>query len=213
MRRICSIPPCAIASSMHKQQQRRLAYAARNAQPDKDAVSAEICRRVICEPWYQQAHTILWYLHCRSEVRTLNVIQEQLTAGKRIVVPYCTVDARGSKCLGLWHLGSIEELQPGMWNILEPPRDRWWDADKRIGPAELDAVIVPGVAFDSKGGRLGNGAGYYDRLLSQVRADTVLAGVCYESQLLPQIDMQSHDIYMDWVVTERTAFPGRRWAL
>lgn len=198
---------------MDKQQQRRLAYAARNAQPDKETVSNIICRRVVSEPWYQQAHTILWYLHCRSEVRTLNVIREQLTGAKRIAVPYCTVDEWGNKCLGLWHLTTIEELLPGMWNILEPPRERWQEADKRISPAELEAVIVPGVAFDSAGGRLGNGAGYYDRLLSQVRSDTVLAGVCYESQLLAQIDMQSHDIYMDLVVTERKVYPGKRRAL
>lgn len=198
---------------MDKQQQRRLAYAARNAQPDKDAASAEICRRAVSESWYQKAHTILWYLHCRSEVRTLPVVLTQLSSDKRIAIPFCTVDEQGHKCLGLWHLRSIEELQPGMWNILEPPRERWREADRLISPAELDAVIVPGVAFDSKGGRLGNGAGYYDRLLSQVRADTVLAGVCYQSQLLPQIDMQGHDIYMDWVVTERTAYPGKRRAL
>ncbi|MCK9606824.1 MAG: 5-formyltetrahydrofolate cyclo-ligase [Methylomonas sp.] len=198
---------------MDKQQQRQLAYAARNAQPDKQSVSNIICRRVVSEPWYQQADTILWYLHCRSEVRTLPVVTAQLFGAKRIVVPYCTVDEWGNKCLGLWHLNAIEELRPGMWNILEPPRERWLETDKRISPTELDAVIVPGVAFDSLGGRLGNGAGYYDRLLSQVRADTVLAGVCYQSQLLAHVDMQSHDVYMDLVVTERTVYPGKRRTL
>lgn len=198
---------------MDKRQQRQLAYAARNAQPDKEAASAEIRGRVIAEPWYRQAHTVLWYLHCRSEVRTLSCVIEQLRGDKRIAVPYCSVDDHGNKCLGLWHLNAIEELAPGMWGILEPPRERRQDADKLIDPAELDAVIVPGVAFDRFGGRLGNGAGYYDRLLAQVRADTVLAGVCYESQLLPHIDMQSHDIYMDWVVTERHAYPGKRRVL
>lgn len=198
---------------MDKQQQRQLAYAARNAQADKDTVSAEICRRVVAEPWYRQAGTLLWYVHCRSEVRTLPALRAQLESDKRIAVPYCTVDEHGNKCLGLWHLQSLDELQPGMWNILEPPRQRWQEAGKRISPADLDAVIVPGVAFDNNGGRLGNGAGYYDRLLSEVRSDTVLAGIAYESQLQIQVDMQSHDIYMDWVVTERTAYPGKRRAL
>lgn len=198
---------------MDKQQQRRLAYAARNAQPDKDIVSAGICRRIISQPWYTEADTILWYLHCRSEVRTLPAVVAQLAGGKRIAVPYCTLDERGTKCLGLWHLQFIDELQPGMWNILEPPKQRWREADKRISPAELDAVIVPGVAFDSQGGRLGNGAGYYDRLLSQVRPDTVLAGIGYESQLLDRVNMHGHDVYMNLVATELKLYPGKRRTL
>ncbi|QPK64757.1 5-formyltetrahydrofolate cyclo-ligase [Methylomonas sp. LL1] len=197
---------------MDKQQQRQLAYAARNGQPDKDIVSAEICRRVISQPWYAEADTILWYLHCRSEVRTLPAVIAQLAGDKRIAVPYCTVDQHGDKCLGLWHLQALDELQPGMWNILEPPPERWREPAKQISPNQLDVVIVPGVAFDSEGGRLGNGAGYYDRLLRQVRPDTLLAGVCYQSQLLPAITMQSHDVYMDRVITERTFYFGNKLA-
>jgi 5-formyltetrahydrofolate cyclo-ligase len=194
---------------MDKARQRQIAYAARNLQAEKDAVSAEICRRVLEQPWYQSARTVMWYLHCRSEVRTLATVVAQLDSDKRIVVPYCTVDAEGQKQLGLWHLQSIDELQPGMWNILEPPREHWLEPAKQAGAAELDAVIVPGVAFDKQGGRLGNGAGYYDRLLQKVRPDAVLAAVCYEAQLLPQIAMDTHDVFMDFVVTERAIYSGK----
>ncbi|BBL58080.1 5-formyltetrahydrofolate cyclo-ligase [Methylomonas koyamae] len=194
---------------MTKAEQRQIAYAARNAQADKDAVSAEICRRVLEQSWYQAARTVMWYLHCRSEVRTLATVIAELAGGKRIVVPYCTVDAEGQKQLGLWHLQAIDELQPGMWNILEPPRQRWLDPAKQVGAEELDVVIVPGVAFDRQGGRLGNGAGYYDRLLQKVRPDAVLAAVCYEAQLLPHVAMERHDIYMDRVITERAIYPGK----
>lgn len=195
---------------MSKQQQRQIAYAARNAQANKDAVSTEICRRFISQPWYEEAETVLWYVHCRSEVRTLPALRQQLSLDKRIVVPYCTVDDNGGRCLGLWHLQAIDELQPGMWNIPEPPTERWTEAAKLIRPEELDSIMVPGVAFDSRGGRLGNGAGYYDRLLQQVRSDTVLAGVCYQSQLLPLISMEDHDVYMDLVITEEAIYPGKR---
>ncbi|WP_020482495.1 5-formyltetrahydrofolate cyclo-ligase [Methylomonas sp. MK1] len=197
---------------MNKLEQRLIAYAARNAQADKDAVSAEICRRVLEQPWYQAARTVMWYLHCRSEVRTLATVVAELDSDKRIVVPYCAVDAEGQKQLGLWHLQSIGELQPGMWNILEPPRERWLEPAKQVGAAELDVIIVPGVAFDKQGGRLGNGAGYYDRLLQKVRADTMLAAVCYEAQLLPQVEMAAHDVFMDYVVTERAIYAGNRHA-
>lgn len=194
---------------MDKQELRRLAYAARNAQPDKDTVSAQICRHFVNQPWYQSARTVMWYLHCRSEVRTLAALERALRSDKRIVVPYCTVDDSGERCLGLWHLQAISELQPGMWNILEPPRERWLEPAKRIDAEELDAVMVPGVAFDAMGGRLGNGAGYYDRLLRRVRPDAVLAGVCYQSQMFPSVPMESHDRYMDVVVTEHMIFMGK----
>ncbi len=152
----------------------------------------------------------MWYLHCRSEVQTLSTVVAELGSDKRIVVPYCTVDAEGQKQLGLWHLQAIEELQAGMWNILEPPRQRWLEPAKQVNAAELDLVIVPGVAFDKQGGRLGYGAGYYDRLLQNVRSDTVLAAICYEAQLLPDVAMDGHDVFMDLVITERTIYPGLR---
>ena len=192
-----------------KANQRRIAYAARNVQAEKDALSAEICRRVVEQPWYQVADTVMWYIHCRSEVRTLAAVATELSGGKRIIVPYCTVDSDGQKRLGLWPLQALDELRPGMWNIPEPPRERWLEPAKQVDAAELDAVIVPGVAFDRQGGRLGNGAGYYDRLLKNVRPDAVLAAVCYESQLLPAVAMDEHDVYMDFVISEQAVYPGR----
>jgi len=195
---------------MDKQQLRQKAYAARNDQADKHQASATICRQLIAQTWYRRADTVMWYVHCRSEMRTLPDLQQQLAGNKRIVVPFCTVDDIGNRCLGLWLLEDITELKPGMWNILEPPPERWQEAGKIIKPDELDAVVVPGVAFDKQGGRLGNGAGYYDRLLQCVRSDAVLAGVCYQSQIVPSVPMQSHDVFMNFVITEQTIYPGLR---
>ncbi len=195
---------------MDKQALRQQAYAIRNTQAGKDVASAEICRCVVNQPWYAEAETVLWYVHCRSEVRTLSAVIEQLNGRSRIAVPYCTVDEQGNRCLGLWHLEDLSELEPGMWNILEPAKTRWQEAGKYVDAKELDVIIVPGVAFDKQGGRLGNGAGYYDRLLQNVRRDAVLAGICYQSQILPQIPMVDHDVAMDFVITEQTIYRGRR---
>ena len=197
---------------MDKVQQRKQAYAARQAQTDKDELSRRICSRFVAQPWYAAAKTVLWYVHCRSEVRTVQCLSQALAEGRqRIVVPYCTQDEEGRRQLGLWWLNSLDELQPGMWNILEPPRQRWQEAERMIAPAELDLVMVPGVAFDRQGGRLGNGAGYYDRLLGKLRADAVSVGVCYQSQLLPEVIMQAHDQRMDFVLTEQALFDCRQW--
>ena len=74
---------------------RRAAYDARNAQADKDRVSQMAVATLMQLPEYQAANTVLWYLDCRSELRTRQALPEALASGKRIVVPYCTVDDRG----------------------------------------------------------------------------------------------------------------------
>ncbi|MDP1772031.1 MAG: 5-formyltetrahydrofolate cyclo-ligase [Methylobacter sp.] len=192
-----------------KSQQRRKAYDARNGQIDKDVVSRIICDRFLVHPAYQSAKTVMWYSHCRSEVRTQAALQRELATDKRIAIPYCTKDEQGHNKLGLWRLEDFAELLPGMWGILEPPKSRWGESGKELAPEQLDCVMVPGVAFDRNGGRLGNGAGYYDRLLKTVRADAVLIGVCFESQLVEQVIMEADDVVMDVVITEKTLYAGK----
>lgn len=192
-----------------KDRQRRKAYDARNGQIDKDVVSRIICARFITHPAYQQAKTVMWYSHCRSEVRTQPALAGELATGKRMVIPYCTKDGQGHNKLGLWRLENFAELAPGMWGILEPPKQRWGESGKEIDPEQLDCIMVPGVAFDRNGGRLGNGAGYYDRLLKCVRADAVLIGVCFEAQLVEQAVMDIHDVAVDFVITEQALYVGK----
>lgn len=188
---------------------RRQAYDARNAQPDKDKVSKLAIDRFVALPEYQNAKTAMWYIDCRSELRTQYALPDALQSGKRIAVPYCTVDENGDNKLGLWLLETMDELVIGKWNILEPPRDRWGEAGKEVPPGELDIVMVPGVGFDRNGGRMGNGQGYYDRLLESVRPDCALIAPCYECQLFDEIIVGPHDVYMDKVVTEADIYRGK----
>lgn len=197
-------------SLVDNQQKTRLrleAYAARNAQSDKDSASRQICRTILLLPEYQSAHTILWYMHCRSEVRTLSLYPEILAdQSKVIIIPYCTVDQHNQPMLGLWMLNNLNELEPGMWNIPEPPKRRWAETSKQVSAQTIDLVVVPGVAFDRNGGRLGNGKGYYDRLLAKLKGKTKLVGVGYESQLFEAVPMGVNDIYLDKLVTEKTTY-------
>lgn len=193
-----------------KKEQRRLAYDARNAQANKKQISQQILAAVYATVSYQEAETVLWYLHCRSEVETINAVKIALEKqDKKIVIPYCTKDAHGNNKLGLWHLESFTELVSGTWGILEPPVERWGEFPKEVAPVELDLVITPGVAFDKQGGRLGNGAGYYDRLLTLLRFNATIMAICFESQLQQQIMMQEYDIYMGSVVTEKMIYQGK----
>ena len=188
---------------------RRAAYDARNSQADKDRLSELAVARLVALPGYQRARTALWYIDCRSELRTKFALPAALASGKRIVVPYCTVDEAGANKLGLWLLETMDELIVGKWKILEPPRDRWGETGKEIEPAQIDFAIIPGVGFRRAGARMGNGQGYYDRLLPLLRLDCPLVALCYECQLFDDLIVGPHDVFMDQVVTEQVVYPGR----
>jgi 5-formyltetrahydrofolate cyclo-ligase len=186
-----------------KQQIREQAHANRNAQPDKDEISRRIVASFMAQPEYAAARTVMFYVDVRSEVRTRNDLPAALQTGKRIVVPYCV----GGE-LELFHLESMDELELGMYRILEPRAELRSVAAKRVNVAELDLIMVPGVAFDRRGGRTGHGKGYYDKLLEHARPDTSLIALAFECQLFPEIPMQPHDIFMDKVVTESAVYAG-----
>ena len=188
---------------------RRQAYDARNAQENKDEVSKVIVERFVSLPEYGAARTAMWYLDARSEVRTRHHLEGALNSGKRVIVPYCTVDQSGANKLGLWHLARMDELIVGKWKILEPPRERWGEPGKEVEPRDLDLVMVPGVGFARDGARMGNGQGYYDRLLREVRPEAPLIALAYECQMFAELAVGPHDIYMDRVVTEKATYQGR----
>ena len=183
---------------------REAAHAARKSQPDKDGVSEKITDRVMSMPQYQAAKCVMWYVDVRDEVRTRHALSKALASDHKIVVPYC-VDGE----LELFYLQSMDELELGMYKILEPRTDLRDVASKKVTVEELDLVIVPGVGFDRNGGRTGHGKGYYDKLLENARQDTPLVALSFECQLFDEIPMQSHDIYMDAIVTEDAVYHGR----
>ena len=193
-----------------KGKMRREAYDRRNAQENKDEVSAAAVEKFMALPEYDKAHTIMWYIDCRSETRTKPQLLAEVEKGeKKIIVPYCTEDENGENKLGLWHMESLEEMVVGKWNILEPPKELWGNPEKEVTPEELDMIMVPGVGFDRDGGRMGNGQGYYDRTMEKVRPDCFLIALCYESQLFDNILVAPHDVYMDKVVTEKEVYIGK----
>jgi len=110
-----------------------------------------------------------------------------------------TGDKRHSHGHGLLTLHLVADhaiLLAGHRGILEPPKDA-----PRVEPVGIDAIIVPGVAFDAQGHRLGQGGGYYDRLLPAVRSDCLLIGYAFDKQIVPKIPCETHDMRVDMVIT------------
>lgn len=184
---------------------REQAHANRNAQTNKDELSRVICDRFMALPDYASAKAVMFYIDVRAEVRTRHSLPAALASGKTIVVPWC--NDRGE--LELFRLANMEELAVGMYKILEPKAELRGLPEKQCRAEELDLVMVPGVAFDRRGGRMGHGKGYYDKLLQHARPDTPLVALAFECQLFPEVPVAPHDIFMDKIITEAAVYPGR----
>lgn len=189
-----------------KQALREEAHAQRNAQENKDELSQAIVQQFMASEEYQRAKTVLFYVDVRSEVRTRHSLPAALQSGKTVIIPWCTETVE----LALFRLESMDELTVGMYKILEPKAELRLLPEKQVDPNEIDLVMVPGVAFDRRGARMGHGKGYYDKLLENVRPDTPLIALAFECQLFPEIPVAPHDVYMNKIITEKAVYQKSR---
>ena len=165
-----------------------------------------MCAKFLALPAYASAKTVMWYVDAGSEVRTRETLPEALKLPQKVVVPYCIVETNE---LELFLLESMDELVEGAYRILEPREDLRKLPGKIVQPADLDLVMVPGTAFDPQGGRMGQGKGYYDRLLTGARKDAPLVGMAFDCQVFPSIPVDAHDVFMDMVLTETQTYIGK----
>lgn len=190
--------------SEKKQIIRKQAHSNRRAQEDKDRISCRIVDKLMRLDEYVQAKTVMFYVDVRDEVRTRQALPAAIESGKQVVIPYC-VDGE----LELFLLEDTDELETGMYRILEPKPELRDVPAKRPKVEDLDLILVPGVAFDAAGGRTGHGKGYYDKLLQHALMSTPLIALAFECQMFEEIPTMSHDIFMDKVVTEDAVYDGR----
>src|SRR5262245_23183329 len=184
---------------------RERAHENRRQQEHKEELSRAICEEFVSLPGYDAARTVMFYVDVRTEVRTRDYLATALTHGKRIVVPWCNNEGK----LELFWLKSMDDLAIGMYKILEPKPELRNVPDRQVPVAELDLIMVPGVAFTREGARMGHGKGYYDKLLEHARPDAPLVALAFECQLFPEIPTQAHDVFMDRIITEATIYSGR----
>lgn len=158
--------------------------------------SSRILERLLKLEEYRQADTIMVYLSVRNEVSTVELIKRAMSQGKRVAAPVTDIINRRLTPSVLSDYPG--DLHPGPWNIPEPKPG----CLRPVGTEELDLVIVPGVAFDEKGNRLGYGGGFYDRFLKGAGPGAVCVALAFEQQVRRDVYPEPHDFPVSLIVTE-----------
>lgn len=171
--------------------------------PRRAAANRAIAARVQALPDWRAARCVLAYMSMGTEFDTASLIRGLLDDGRSLGLPRVNKSARR---LDLYRVRDVaRDLVAGTWGIREPDPDRCEPLD----PADVDAVLVPGVAFDERGGRLGYGGGYYDRLFAEGALRAVRIAAAFSEQVVDRVPIDDHDAFMDFVVTDATCYTPR----
>ena len=162
---------------------------------ERAAAEAEIARRVWQVPEIARARTLLVYASLPEEVATDAIADEARRRGMVLVYPRCLADG----VLALHAVDAADALRPGRFGIREPDADACPITD--VG--EVDAALIPGLAWDRAGHRLGRGAGYYDRMLADPRWRGFRCGLFFAVQEAESIPRDEWDVRLDALVTDR----------
>ncbi|MBD3163874.1 5-formyltetrahydrofolate cyclo-ligase [Candidatus Woesearchaeota archaeon] len=159
------------------------------SQDEAEEKSRIIIRKLKQQHAYKEAGTIMFYISKGNEVSTLDIIREELEKKeKKIIVP--KVHGKGLLCCTL---SDMDKMEYSCYGILEP------EDEIICGLSDINLIIVPGIAFDSKGHRIGYGMGYYDSLLKKAASPKI--ALAYDFQLVEKIPADEWDIKVDKVIT------------
>jgi 5-formyltetrahydrofolate cyclo-ligase len=172
---------------------------------ERSSLSSEILRKIRNLPEYRRSGTILAYNGFGSELETGDFLRAALEEGKTLALPRILRDEKRLELRAVENLD--RDLRPGVWGILEPE-----ERLPRLGISDVDFALVPGVAFDRGGGRLGHGGGFYDKLLGSAERLPALVAGAFEAQIVEEVPREPHDIVLDLVVTEASAYPATVYA-
>ena len=168
---------------------------------DRDKRSISVINRLSEIENFTSSSAVMTYVSTDQEVDTKGLISELFVSSKIVVVPFCKENE-----LGLVAIESFDELAPGAYDIPEPSSELRVNQNRLIKVEEIDLFVVPGVAFDASGRRLGRGKGYYDWLLSRASANAVFAGICFDCQLVDQVPTELYDTRMHFVLCESDTY-------
>ena len=150
--------------------------------------SAALAEKLYQAECYKNAKTIYGYLPYNQEVRTVPILEQALLDGKQVAVPKCYGDE-----MRFILMTDLSEVAPGYAGIPEPI------ADAPVANDTTALVLMPGLAFDPQGHRIGYGGGFYDRFLEEETEHPTVA-LCYDFQVFPALETEEHDIPVDLVI-------------
>lgn len=172
----------------------RQACAAVSADVHRDA-SRALCRALAALPQFAGARTVAAFCGTGAEPDTRAFLQAALQAGKRLCLPVCGPQPREMRMCAVQ---SLNTLEPGLFGILQPPAGA-----HAVPPQSIDFCLVPCVAADETGGRLGHGKGYYDAFLPLLRPACARVLCCFSWQLVPHVPREAHDVCLPLLATEQ----------
>lgn len=150
--------------------------------------SAELARQFFATDYYRNARTLYGYMPYNQEVRTVPILQQAQRDGKKVAVPKVYGDE-----MRFIYVTDLTAMEKSSFGIPEPV------SDTPLGDDPHALVLMPGLAFDPQGHRIGYGGGFYDRFLEQEPEHPTVA-LCYDFQMLPQLETEEHDIPVDAVI-------------
>jgi 5-formyltetrahydrofolate cyclo-ligase len=183
-----------VSTKQELREQMRARLAAQSA-VDVQKKSADIWERLSVLDAFTTALRSLIYISKAGEVDTRGLIQQLLAMGRQVYVPW--FDAAQKQYIASELLDFALDLKIGQFGILEPKPE----ALRPVGDDRIDTVLVPGLAFDETGNRLGRGKGYFDRLLQDLRG--VKIALAYDFQIVGEVPTEAHDAAVDFIVTEK----------
>lgn len=159
-------------------------------------IQTEKClRQLVNFPPYKENEWIYTYMAIGSEVDTISMMQTFIKMGKKVAVPKVEGDM-----IAFYEIQSVKDCRPGLWGILEP-------VSYKAPAEEPGLILLPGLAFDERGNRLGYGGGYYDKYL-KAHPDCECAALAYEMQVIDEVPREMHDRKVDYIITpERIITP------
>jgi 5-formyltetrahydrofolate cyclo-ligase len=154
---------------------------------------SQVIKNTLCRTKeFRKAKNVMFYIALKGEVNTEEMIKEAKKQGKTVTVPVC---CRDSFTLRPCILDDHAKLKLGPYGVHEPVEE------KCIRPPDLDLIIVPGLAFDKSGNRLGRGKGYYDRFLSKLPSEIPSIGLAFDFQILSSVPTTEHDVSVTRVIS------------
>jgi 5-formyltetrahydrofolate cyclo-ligase len=158
----------------------------------RESASVKLCAKLKGQSFFQTAATVLFFAPLPDEADIWPLLQEALAAGKIAALPHFDAAAQSYVARRAQNLQS--EIVTGQFRVREPK-----SSCVKIALADFNLVLVPGVAFDLRGNRLGRGKGFYDRLLADVRG--VKCGIAFDEQVVSEVPAGKSDVPVDFILT------------